>query len=241
MRFIFLGLVFYLSFGAVSAQSTRRKKAVEINFERYDEVMRDDKPNKKRHHYGFQLGAFSSRTVVNMSGKMSLDNDTILKVSSPSSSGFLLGFIFNVKLSDELWNFRFLPNVSFYERQMKFNYSNGKSVVQNSEAAMFELPFLFKYQAVRRLNSRFYLVGGLSLATQVGGKRDDPRFLNYKRENIEIVYGVGADLYFRYFKFAPEIRFSHGLEDLHKRGNNLFSQSLDRVSTHRVALVLNFE
>ncbi len=203
--------------------------------------MRDDKPTKKRHHYGFQLGAFSSQSVVNMSGNMSLDKDTISRVSTPSSVGFLLGFIFNVKLSDELWNFRFLPNVSFYDRQVRFDYTNGSSKSQSSEAAMFELPFLFKYQAIRRLNSRFYLIGGLALSTQVGGKRDDPRFLSYKRENVELVYGIGADLYFRYFKFGPEIRFSHGLADMHKRGSNIFSQSLDRVTTHRVALILNFE
>ncbi len=229
-----------LVFVQVNAQSSRRTRAVEINFERYDELIDPEKRHKRR-HYGFQLGVFNSQMVINTSGKFGLDGDTLVRVSAPATTGFLLGFIFNVKLNDELWNLRLLPNVSFYDRQMRYDFTTRKTETQSAEVAMFEMPVMVKYQAVRRLNSRFYIGGGLNLATQVGGKRDDPRFLSYNRENAEVIYAVGADLYFRYFKFAPELRFAHGLGNMLRPANNLYSQSLDRLTTHRVALVLNFE
>jgi hypothetical protein len=59
--------------------------------------------------------------------------------------------------------------------------------------------------------------------------------------DFAIEYGVGVDLFYPFFKFAPELRFSNGLTNLRSPGNNLGAKSLDRVVTNTVTLYLFFE
>lgn len=211
---------------AVSAQAQRNKP---INLENYEKA--------HRLRYGFQLGAFNSI----MSVDSELRDDTLSLVRAAHSPGFLLGFILNINFDDELWSFRLLPNISFYERQVEYFYRTGEREVQIVDMAMIEIPMVFKYRSLRRRNHRMYLIGGFNFNIQAGGAAQDVRNLSIRRNNAEITYGFGIDLYNTYFKLAPEIRFAHGLVNLHQEAANLYNRNISGMYTHRVSLVFNFE
>jgi hypothetical protein len=106
------------------------------------------------------------------------------------------------------------------------------------------LPFLLKYSSKRRKNSRMYFVAGVSPTIDVGGSKRSERIDNQLRldkNNFQIEYGAGLDLFYPFFKFAPEIRVAHGMPNLLIPDNNAFARSLNKVTTTNITLYLFFE
>ena len=52
---------------------------------------------------------------------------------------------------------------------------------------------------------------------------------------------MGLDLFYPLFKLAPELRFSHGLSNLLVPHNDVFSNSLQSMSTNSVTLYINIQ
>lgn len=195
--------------------------------------------------YGFQLALHQSRFNIRHSDFFANGKDSTAAVFPRWSPGFMLGLITSFRLGNELWNLRFVPNVSFYERSIEYRYGNNAENIHNEvfENTFVEFPVLLKYKSVRRGNHRMYMTGGLSANFKVAGKKERLNDLQLQtlNQNLEVCYGFGWDLYFEFFKFAPELRFSHGIPNLLIKNGNRVSNSLDRVTTHRVTLILNFE
>ncbi len=217
--------------------------------------------DQKKMHYGFQIGLFTSNLNIRHSENFAQGLDSAVAISPNRHVSFSLGFIVNRSLGNELWDVRLLPNVSFYAHSVDYYFdtdqiagtgpggetdiSNGtlESVQIENATTFLELPVMFKYKSIRRRNHRFYLIGGVTGSVGVGGKRggEDPRNLGLNNYNLEVSYGVGFDGYMQFFNFAPELRFSHGVVNMLKPGNNIYTNNLDRITTHKVALYLNFE
>jgi Outer membrane protein beta-barrel domain len=216
-----------------AAQSKRQKIK---NLPQYDE---------RNWRYGFQLGVHRSRYNIRHDAFYAANGDSTTAIYPTWTPGFMVGLILSKRLGSELWNLRFTPNVTFYERTIRYEFNNNidKPRPSSFEQTTVEFPLLVKYKSVRRLNNRMYMLAGLTPAFTVGSRRQrlNDQALQIRNFNLEINYGFGFDLYFEMFKFAPEIRFSHGVPNLLIRNGNLFSNNLDRVTTHRVALILNFE
>ncbi len=222
---------------AQSQKSINNKKgATTFNLTQYEQ---------KWIHYGMQLGFFSSSMRVKYSdlyANTPTEEDGLIGVYSSRSPGFTIGFVLNVGLPSILWDFRFQPNISLYERSMEYTYVNQQTEIKKSEVTMLEFPLLLKYKSLRRNNHLLYMIGGISPSFRVGGKIDDPlNNLAYGDSNVEVVYGFGFHMYMQIFNFAPEIRFSHGLANIFKKNNNEFSDQLRAVYTHKVSIILNFE
>jgi len=238
---------FLLSFSFASLPEAQAQK--KVNLGSYDD---------KAMHYGFIIGIQRTRWSLRMSDEFMQNSDTtnILNVQAKTSPGFSLGFLIDLAMDEEYWNFRFTPNVTFYEQRVDYLYANPEFDPSNPanyreyqrveevvEAAYFEFPLMFKYKSLRRGNTRLYMIGGLVPGMKVGGRKTklDKQRLATADVNLELTYGVGLDMYMYFFKFSPELRFSHGLLDVSYQNGSNFSSVLDRVNTHRVALYLNFE
>ena len=80
-------------------------------------------------------------------------------------------------------------------------------------------------------------------SVDVGNKKkaNESTGLVVNSQDFAIEYGVGLDLFYPYFKFAPELRFSHGLPDRFAPGNNPYSRNVQALRSHTVTLYLNFE
>ncbi|TAF32890.1 MAG: PorT family protein [Cytophagales bacterium] len=194
-------------------------------------------------HYGFQIGMQSNRLLLRPSEVFNNNLDSTVAIMPRRSSGAFIGFLIDLPIDEEFWNVRINPGVSFYEHRVKYEYSTGESTEQTVESAFFDLPVLLKYKSLRRGNTRMYMIGGASLGIKVGNRKEklDPEKLSIDDTNVELVYGVGFDFYLPFFKFAPEIRFAHGLNNVLYAKPNSVTRNLERITTHRVSLFLNFE
>lgn len=194
-------------------------------------------------HYGFQIGGQMTTFKIRHSNYFMSNEDSIISIHPKPTPSFSLGFILDFSIYEEEWDVRITPNVSFAEQQVEFGYRDGTVFTETVEAAFFEVPILLKHKSLRRGNMGVYLIGGFVPSIKVGGqkRKEDESRLGTSDYNLEITYGIGLDLYQSFFKFAPEIRFSHGFANMIFKNGSNFGRNIDRITTHRVSLFLNFE
>jgi hypothetical protein len=68
-----------------------------------------------------------------------------------------------------------------------------------------------------------------------------PGTLDTKSSDLSLDYGIGYEQFFEFFKFAPELRFSHGLTNMLVPAKNSAGNGISKMTTHTVTLYLNFE
>ncbi len=168
--------------------------------------------------------------------------DSVKAINPIGSPGITLGFIANLRLHDQV-DLRFNPGVSFMQRGVEYDFANGDVISESVENTYLEFPLLLKVRSMRRDNWRVYLVGGAKYGVEVGSRRKErtEEQLRTTPNDLTLEFGFGFDIYFEMFKFAPEIRFSHGLVNLLNDDPNIYAQSLLHLKTQTVTLYLNFE
>lgn len=208
----------------------------------------DDKPV----HYGFYLAVPLTRYNLQHSelyaSQVAVGHDDA--VNAKSSLGFYTGLVLNVRLAEYL-DARFVPGVGFYGRTIVF--SNIETEVETTASmnetvsnTMIELPLLLKYKAKRRSNFRPYMVAGIKASLDLGkgnnGKTQEEIALEVDDYDLALEYGIGVDIFYPYFKFAPELRFSHGLVNVHEPvAGSIYSGYIQKLTNHNVSLIFFFE
>lgn len=168
--------------------------------------------------------------------------DSVVAANPIGSPGITLGFIAGLRLHDQV-HFKFLPGVSFYTRGVELDFANGQRVRETIENTFMELPFMLKVRSQRKKNFRMYVIGGVKPSFEIGSRlkertEDQLRTLS---TDVAVEYGFGFDFYFEMFKFAPEIRFSHGFNNMINEDPNIFATSVESLKSHSVTIYLNFE
>lgn len=195
-------------------------------------------------HYGFFFAAPFTRFNVRHSDAF-VNADSTTSIVSPTQPGFRMGFVLNAGLSKR-FDFRVTPTLSIYGRSVQYAFAGGSERTQLRESSWFEVPLLLKYKSVRRGNTRMYVVGGTAFAIETNVRRKENLGFNRERlatrtADVSVEYGVGLERFFEFFKFSPELRFSHGLVNLFDRNNSPYSQGISRLTSHTVTLYLMFE
>ncbi|MDX5340259.1 MAG: PorT family protein [Cyclobacteriaceae bacterium] len=177
--------------------------------------------------------------------------------------GFSLGFIGILRIHDQV-NLLFTPKIGFYEYHTEVNYfaspinlpgNDSPSPTEPnafgirteelvSDETLVELPLLFKYRSQRFNNTRMYFIGGASYQFRTKSQDEanvDPLVTTGK--DVAIEAGMGFEIYFRYFKFAPEIRFSHGLNNLYlpEKTDPAFASAIESIRRKSITVYLNFQ
>jgi len=236
-------LLTFLGIFLFSAQFVQAQKLNSLNKSDYD---------NKRFHYGFYLAVPLTKYSVTHSqeyaDQLALNGANAVAVNPIANVGFYTGLVLNIRLADYL-DFRFVPGVGFYNRETE--YANmpqedgaAGEVVKTINSTMIELPLLLKYKSMRRSNTRLYLVAGLKPGFDMGSGRSDEELdkgLAIEKFDLAVEYGVGLDVFYPYFKFAPELRFSHGLLNLHKPTASDYSRLIEKQTNHNVSLIFFFE
>lgn len=232
--------------GASRGKGGRVKSITVENLPGYDD---------KWFHPGFYVAPHGARFVVEHSPAYITSQGTSRGVTANSlvSPGFSVGFVGDARLGD-YFNLRFAPGVSFMTRRIEFKPSGytpdpanaddpAEIVTQEVGGTQVDFPLLLKFKSDRRRNTRVYVVGGLKPSVSVGNRRKDPELnrLAVSGNDLAVEYGVGLDLFYPFFKFAPELRFSHGLVNLYQPGNDVYSRSLQSLRSNSVTLYLTFE
>jgi len=165
------------------------------------------------------------------------------------SPGFGVGFINDIRLGNPgtPFHLRFVPGLSFLTRRVEFASVGAgmPDTIRNQEISttQLELPLLLKYQSNRRRNTRFYMIGGIKPSFAVTQRQNTPAInqITVIKDDVMLEYGFGLDLFYPYFKFGPELRFSHGLRNILSPRDNQYSNSLQSLRTNTVTLYLNIE
>lgn len=217
--------------GQAVAQSNY--KYVVKHLERYD-----DKPI----HYGFFFAVPVTRFSVGYSPAF-VASDSAYRIYSPNKGSFRVGFVVNAFLNDR-FDLRLTPSVSLFSREVLYDYPNSAQKIERRESTWLDLPLLLKYKSDRRNNSRMYLLAGGAFSVETNVRRKENvggSGLSTGTMDFAVEYGVGFEQFFEFFKFAPELRFSHGLVNLYRPTTNVAGVGINRLTTHSVTLYLNFE
>jgi len=195
-------------------------------------------------HYGFLIGIHSSKYMIRYSDYFtSPAMDTVHSIIPGNLGGFKLGFVINMRVAEYL-DFRMLPTVGFYEHDLTYRYTDGSSLRELKDATMVELPLLFKYKSARRGNLAMYMIFGIKPGLEASGKgdeRDASEKLELKNWNLSFDVGVGLDIFYPFFKFSPEIRYSYGLRNMLTEDPNSFSIGIDKLTSHNLGIFVTFE
>lgn len=214
--------------------------------------------------YGFFLAAHTNTYRLKYSEAFfdpaNTTTSNVASIFTDFSPGFSLGFVGMLRLHDQV-HLLFTPKVGFYEYRTEVNFYgdvptnspgagntnelivNAPTVIVN-EATMVELPLLFKYRSMRFNNTRMYFIGGASYQFRTKSQEEanlDELVTTGRDFTIEM--GMGFEIYFRYFKFAPEIRFSHGLNNLYQAENTIpeIRDAISSIKNKSITLYLNFQ
>jgi len=225
--------VLLFSLVSVRTQAQTSYKYVRKHLERYDD---------KTIHYGFFFAMPVTRFSVAYSPAF-LTADSASRIYSPNKPAFRVGFVVNTYLSKH-FDLRLTPSVSLFSREVQYDYPGGTSKTETRESTWIDLPLLVKYKSERRNNSRMYLLAGGAFSIESNVRKQEAQGVNKLSTgtmDFSIEYGIGFEQFFEYFKFAPELRFSHGLVNLYRPTNNMAGIGINRLTTHSVTLYLNFE
>jgi len=207
-------------------------------------------------HFGFLFGLAGSSfnySSINSNG------DEIL---SPKHFGFQIGGTVNYALSQH-FEIKSGINVALFERHLDINMLNDLAVKPAKvtrnlnllrESTWLEIPIAMKFRSLRRKNHRFYVLAGAKIGLEANTRNKDfsgltddyNRSIYAKKADFTLEYGIGFEQFFQFFKFSPEIRFSHGMFNVYKSPDGIDAVSMrirdiTNLKTHTVSLILNFE
>ncbi|MDA0196484.1 MAG: porin family protein [Bacteroidetes bacterium] len=195
-------------------------------------------------HYGFLIGAHQSFYRIDYNEAFTTPSfDSLHSVVPAMNAGFKLGFVVDFMLYQYL-SLRITPTVSFYENDIKYRFTDGTTRTETKDATLVELPILLKYRSVRRKNNRMYLLIGASPVIEAAGSKDENDVrerLETRNFNVNLEVGVGTDIFYEFFKFAVELRYSRGLRNLLSTKENIYSAPLSKLTLHNIGLFITFE
>mgnify|MGYP001176812887 CR=1 FL=1 len=205
----------------------------------------DDKP----YHFGFLVGLNTADFGIVHKDTL-IDNKAYHVSVSTLQPGFSVGIITNLRLS-KYWNLRFTPTLHFSERTLTYRADTSSITTStNINSIPLCLPLYIKYSAERKDNYRPYLLGGGGIYYDFG--RNKEKAILLKPTDYYVEFGVGCDLYFSFFKLAPELKFALGfnniLTPLKERDagglteqDKLHNNVLSKLTSKMLTLCFNFE
>ena len=207
MRFI---LIFLFTFSLTSFFAQKMKQPRMKNFD------------KKAFSFGFTLGINSSDfTVFQLPD--AYENFGLVSVTNKSQPGGQLGILTSLKLGTPVLRLRLMPCLSFQERLLNFrstdsvNFVNGMSE-ERINSTCLDIPLTFLFKTKRFNNFTAYALFGAQYSIDLQSQQDasqnyiDP-FIKLNRYDIQGQLGGGVEFFAPFFKFAIELKYSHGIQN----------------------------
>lgn len=205
--------------------------------------------NQKPYYFGITLGYNQSQFKINRSASFVL-NDSFRIVSPKTGPGFNLGVVTNLKIG-EYFDVRFLPTLSFAERNITYKRVSDKSETAPTpsrfDAVLVEMPFHLRYKSAPYKDKRLFVIAGVKYTYDVASTSKSKQAL--RGETIRISptdfsfeVGAGVQMYFPYFIFSPELKFSRGINNmLIYSGSLKKSTVLEQIISQAFTLSFHFE
>ena len=241
---ILLILIAFIAPTQLNAQWVGHQKEKSLYTQQADQHLFRKNRLKNRLNFGFQLALMRSNLTPTYSDSYlaTANAGGLQNIYALPSPGFVIGGYSSYRVKD-LFDIRVHFNFfASYERRLQYDYiGTKKPELKSVEASMFEIPILIKYRAQIRGISNMYLVAGIKPSFSLSQKSEDQERVLLLNQDLTIEYGFGFDVFFPYFKFAPEIRFSHGIINvLQVKNDNFYTNQLKRLTSHTATLYFHF-
>lgn len=199
----------------------------------------------KPYYFGITLGYNASDYKLFRSKKF-IGNDSIRVAESLKGPGFNLGIVTNYKINDN-FDLRLLPTLSFAERNIQ--YETPKNVrppyVQKVESVFFEIPIHLRYTSAPYRDIRVFVLGGVKYSVDVASdsrSRQKASLLKVSPSDFSVEVGAGIQMFFPYFIFSPELKFSRGVSNILIFDKKLQeSNILEKILSSGFTLSFHFE
>jgi hypothetical protein len=200
--------------------------------------------NKKHYYFGITLGYNSSNYRI-VQDKSFILNDSVKVVESAPGPGFNLGVVANLKFGEN-FDLRFnLPTLSFAERRLEYTMATKEVQFRKIESVFIDFPIMFRYKSKPYHDIRAFVVAGVKYSLDLASNsraRKAEDLVRIAKSDFLVEYGVGLQFFFPYFILSPEIKFSHGLTNIHERNAGLiYSNVLDKLFSNGFTISLHFE
>ena len=199
---------------------------------------------QKPYYFGITL-AYNRSNYKLFQSEEFIGNDSIRLVESVNGPGFNLGIVTNLKIG-RYFDIRFLPTLSFAER--KINYSAPRSETiqpRRIESVLVEMPFHARYKSEPFNDIRLFVIGGVKYSFDVANDaraRNSDDLVKVAPTDFALEVGAGAQFFFPYFIFSPELKFSHGLGNTLIFDENLEeSRVIDKILSRTFTVSFHFE
>ena len=211
-------------------------------------------------HFGFSLGMnFMSYSVVPSELPVSglspsngrFSDEVLIPRVSAMFPGFSVGFIADLRLARYL-NLRFTPELHFGEKTVSYISKSGNLGHLSADVLCMPIavPLMLKWSAEREGNYRPYVVAGGGFSYDFGP--DKEKYILQRPIDYFIQIGAGCDLYFRWFKLCPEIKYQLGFsnqltpsaertEGISVENYGFYSDAITRLRSHMISITFNFE
>lgn len=257
-------IVFFLILILCCSSSIYGQRKHVLNLSTYD---------NKKFHWGFSLGVntvdYRMRFYPTMGDNPDFKydprwasdlnqvqkSDQIRADLTSVKSGFTVAIITDFRLG-KYFNLRFLPGLSFGERQLVYTYDGDYMPVYNIytggvdqmyipvHSTYLDFPLLVKYKSNRLNNQKPYLIAGMAYRQDVS-RTGEEDLVSFNGGSWYAELGVGLDSYLPFFKFSTELKFSLGLNNLiaeaPKEQRAYYAQSFQSVASNIFTLSLHFE
>jgi len=200
---------------------------------------------QKPYYFGITLG-YNTSSFKPFRSSNFLESDSIRIIESVNGPGFNLGIVTNLKMGEH-FDFRFLPTLSFAERNIQYT-RRGRAAnfsQRQVESVLVEMPFHIRYKSTPYRDFRLFVIAGVKYSFDVASdsrSRQAETLVKVSPNDFALEYGAGIQFFFPFFIFSPEIKVSHGI------GNTLIyddkleeSTVLEKLLSRTFTVSLHFE
>lgn len=203
--------------------------------------------DRKKFHFGFALGVNSAdfNYAINLD---STNTDSIFNIGINSQPGFNIGIVSSWNINENV-HIRFIPSLSFQEREFVYNYKKAgvdTKRISRLNATTLDFPVMLKLRTKRINNWAAYFLTGLQysldLATQANVALDlNNPIAKTKQHDFSYQFGGGFDFFQEYFKLGLELKISNGIRDLNIQDNTFYSKPLTYLNSKVWWISITFE
>jgi hypothetical protein len=197
---------------------------------------------KKSYYFGINLGFNNTGFSLARSGFF-INNDSIRVTEGQNEIGLNMHMVTNLRIGD-YFDFRFIPGFSFAQRGLQFTEIESNLVkTRKIESVFVEIPLQLRYKSMPFKDKRMFMLAGLKYSYDVQtNAKSRKNLLKISPHDFQYEFGFGIQMFYPYFIFSPEIKFSKGLSNLLIYDNSKNeSRVLERIRTEIISISFNFE
>lgn len=197
-------------------------------------------------HFGMALGFNSMDFTIRNSGAFWY-LDSIYSIENIPKIGLNINIVSNYSFHPA-FAIRFLPGLNLGQRNLEYWVRDDTTFYTHTmkiESTYLDFPVLLQYKAERINNFRPYLLAGGSIKVDLASQKrileEEWPKIRLKRLSYYYEVGVGADFFLEYFKFALELKYAVGINNVIVPDNSQYTRAIDRMNSKMLMLSLTFE